>query len=227
MLKYIFVFLYGLVCGSYFNVVGMRLYQESGARPIRSYCDHCKRQLKWWELVPVLSYIGLKGHCSKCHHQVSILYPVMELTVAILWTLTVIKFGFTQTSLFYIVLWSGLAICTVSDLIYYKISNKVLLIGFVVLGLSHQLPLSESLVGISIMILIFAISLFINSSAIGMGDVKLMLLLSFYLGAQISIWILMLASLLGVFYCLLFKPIKIPFVPFIFTASIVVVFVWL
>lgn len=222
-MKYLFVFIYGLSFGSFFNVVGIRLFQDQSLITYRSYCDRCKRVLHPFELIPVLSYCGLKGKCKKCKQPISVLYPVMECITGCLWVYSYSIYGLSNDFLFYIILWSGLIIFTVSDILYYKISNKVLLLITPLLLLLSPLSVVEMLIGLSVQIIIFTCAILYSSiNSIGMGDIKLMFLIGCILGYQPSLYIIGLSSIIGVIYCLIFKPKRIPFVPFIFFATSIV-----
>ena len=86
-LLYFFVFLFGLTIGSFLNCVIYRLEKKQSALKGRSYCPHCKHQLKWYDLVPVLSFIILKGKCRYCYKKISWQYPLVEIGTALLFLL--------------------------------------------------------------------------------------------------------------------------------------------
>lgn len=77
-------FIYGLVFGSFFNVVGLRVPKKTLFAQNRSYCDTCQRTLTWSELIPVVSYVLQRGKCRKCGESISLIYPTMELATGIL-----------------------------------------------------------------------------------------------------------------------------------------------
>ena len=77
-------FIYGLIFGSFFNVVGLRVPKGSLFSQTRSYCDTCERTLTWKELIPVFSFVIQKGKCRKCHEKISPVYPFMELATGLL-----------------------------------------------------------------------------------------------------------------------------------------------
>ena len=80
MIEYLFVFLIGLIFGSFLNVLIHRLPLElSLLKPACSSCPDCQHKIKWFENIPVVSYILLKRRCSSCHKPISLVYPVVEL----------------------------------------------------------------------------------------------------------------------------------------------------
>ncbi len=77
----------GLFIGSFLNVVVYRVPLGLSVSQPRSFCPTCRRQLSWWENVPVVSWVGLRGRCRNCHQSISIRYPLVELTTGILFAL--------------------------------------------------------------------------------------------------------------------------------------------
>ncbi|MDP3964023.1 MAG: prepilin peptidase [bacterium] len=80
----IFIGIFGLIVGSFLNVLAWRLPEEEGVVAGRSRCRSCGKTLAWFELIPVLSYIMQRGRCRSCQSHVSIQYPLVELTCALL-----------------------------------------------------------------------------------------------------------------------------------------------
>ena len=77
--------LYGLLVGSFLNAWIWRLANGKQVSKGRSMCPHCRTQLKWYELIPVLSFVGLRGLCRTCHKSISVQYPLVELLTGIAW----------------------------------------------------------------------------------------------------------------------------------------------
>ena len=88
-------FLIGAVLGSFYNVLGSRIPKgESIVKP-RSHCEKCGHILKWYELIPVFSFLFLRGRCSKCKVKLSWLYPFSEVFCGILFAISYYSYGFT------------------------------------------------------------------------------------------------------------------------------------
>lgn len=82
-----FIFLIGLIIGSFLNCFLWRIHENEGLWN-RSYCPKCRRQIEWYDNVPILSFIFLRGHCRHCHQSISIQYPLVELVMGLLFSLT-------------------------------------------------------------------------------------------------------------------------------------------
>lgn len=117
-------FIYGLIFGSFFNVVGLRVPKGSLFSQTRSYCDTCERTLTWKELIPVFSFVIQKGKCRKCHEKISPVYPFMELATGLLAAFAYYRFGFSAPLLLALLVISLVIPITVSDIAYRLIPNR-------------------------------------------------------------------------------------------------------
>jgi prepilin signal peptidase PulO-like enzyme (type II secretory pathway) len=86
-LFYIYVFVLGLIVGSFLNCLIWRLYKGESISG-RSYCPHCRQLIAWYDNIPILSFFLLAGHCRKCREKISWQYPLVELAVGLLFLLT-------------------------------------------------------------------------------------------------------------------------------------------
>lgn len=93
VLTCIMIFISGLVLGSFYNVVGYRLPNNMSIIYPRSHCPNCNHELKFYELIPVISYIFLLGKCKVCKKRISIFYPFFEIITGILFLLSYFVFG--------------------------------------------------------------------------------------------------------------------------------------
>jgi leader peptidase (prepilin peptidase)/N-methyltransferase len=184
---YTYSFLIGLFGGSFYNVVGLRVpKKESIVRP-GSRCGHCERRLTPWELIPVLSYLLLKGKCSNCRIRISPIYPVFELLTAVLFVLAPVLMGWTWELLIAWVLISLLVIITVSDLAYQLIPDRILLFfGILLVILRFFIPPSgawwELLLGAIVGFALLLSIAIVSKGGMGGGDIKLFAVLGFILG---------------------------------------------
>jgi len=248
----IFVFLFGLAVGSFLNAVIYRLEAGDSALRGRSYCPRCKHVLSWQDLVPVLSFVMLRGKCRYCKGQISPQYPLVEICTAGIFLLS-FKFqvsSLNQASsaeiLNILYLWiisSFLIVLFVYDLKHYILPDKILFpaIG-VVLGyrVSEFLKFENwDLFGIwslvfgalgaaSFFLAIFLIS---RGKAMGFGDVKLALFMGLFLGWPNILVALFVAFMLGgavggVLILLRKKHMKseIPFGPFLIAGTFAALF---
>src|SRR3990167_8002644 len=121
-------FLLGLVTGSFLNVIINRLYIKEDIIKKRSYCPHCKKVLKWYELIPIVSFILQKRRCRGCGDKISWQYPVVEIVTALLFlqVSSNIGYSFVWETMFLWVILSGLIVIFVYDLKYFIIPDVVL-----------------------------------------------------------------------------------------------------
>ena len=111
ILLYIVIFLYGIVIGSFLNVLIYRIPKKENIVTTRSHCMNCGYQLKWYDLVPLFSYLVLGGKCRKCKAHISVQYPVIEALNGVLYLLVFWKYGMSVDSLVYCLLFSTLPVC--------------------------------------------------------------------------------------------------------------------
>ena len=205
----ILIFIFGLFIGSFLNCVIWRLHQKKSFLMERSICPHCKHQLAWFDLIPIISFILLKGKCRYCHKPISWQYPLVELATAFLFILPFIVQNFVSLPffrelivpeiLYYFFFVSVSIIIFVYDLKYLIIPDKVL---FPALFITFLYYLTRSLIlffyysdqkaflillyhllsAISVSGFFLFLYLISKGKWIGFGDVKLSFFLGFVLG---------------------------------------------
>ncbi|QNU16675.1 prepilin peptidase [Geobacillus zalihae] len=195
------LFLYSLLLGSFFNVVGLRVPAgESIIRP-RSHCPACGRTLSAGELIPVVSYVVQRGRCKGCGGRISPLYPAMELATAALFTAAPMWVGWGGRLVVAWTLISLLAIIVVSDLRYMLIPDRVLLV-FAGLFLVERLvipflPWVDMLIGAAVGFSLLWLIAVLSNGGMGGGDVKLFAVLGMVLGWKMVLLAFFLATLYG------------------------------
>ncbi|MCQ6278266.1 A24 family peptidase [Bacillus sp. EB600] len=225
------LFLYGLVLGSFFNVVGLRVpINQSIVKP-RSSCPTCGHQLKAYELIPVISYLIQGGKCRGCKSRISPIYPLMELLTGILFAIAPAVIGWSGELLVALTLISLFMIITVSDIAYMIIPDKILLV-FAGICLFERIlwpltPWWDSLVGAVVGFTLLLLIAFVSKGGMGGGDIKLFSLIGFVLGFKLLLLSFFLSTLYGAVFgilALLFKLAKkrqpIPFGPFIVAGTL-------
>lgn len=133
---YAFIFLFGLIIGSFLNCLIWRLYKEETVLG-RSYCPNCQHEIPWYDNIPVLSYIFLGGTCRYCDNKISIQYPLVELTTGLLFLasyhLSLVN-DFHVLELFYYFFIISLAVIIfIFDLRWYLIPISVVIVGIFIL----------------------------------------------------------------------------------------------
>lgn len=186
----VLVFIFGLVVGSFLNVLADRLPQGETVLWGRSHCDWCKKPLRWFELVPIVSFILQGGRCLRCHKPLSIQYPLVELITALGFVWIFVNYPLTLSLLVsYYVLFSSLLVLFISDLKYQILPDSMIVIGslgaLVILVLSPAslttlLPHLLSAAGsFAFLYIIWAVT---RGRGMGFGDVKLAFLMGLLLG---------------------------------------------
>ncbi|MGD9580941.1 MAG: A24 family peptidase, partial [Vampirovibrionia bacterium] len=135
---YVFVTLLGLMVGSFLNVVALRLLKEESVVSPPSHCPKCKTPIKFYDNIPVLSYIILGGKCRGCKDKISIQYPLVELSTAILFLLCVICFGISIKTIGMMFIVTMLVVITVTDL-YEQLIFDITSLSLVPVGLAYNL----------------------------------------------------------------------------------------
>ncbi|MER2077550.1 prepilin peptidase [Psychrobacillus psychrotolerans] len=195
------LFIYGLVFGSFFNVVGLRVPKgESIVRP-PSHCTVCDRNLTVKDLVPVFSFVFLKGKCRGCGKKIHWVYPVMELATGLLFAFAYYQLGFTLELVVALLFISLLVIITVSDIAYMLIPDKILLfflIPLIVLRVFEPLsPWWDSIVGAVVGFGVLFLIAIVSKGGMGGGDIKLFFVIGLVLGWVPTLLTLFLASIIG------------------------------
>lgn len=216
----IMIFISGLVFGSFYNVVGYRVPNNMSIAFPSSHCPNCNHKLKIHELIPVLSYIFLRGKCSVCKKRISIFYPFFELLTGILFLLSYMVFGFSINFVISIIFVSTLIIISISDFKYYIIPDEVLIVGVVLIivcmilncfindvtvvkGL--LLPLFNA-VGSFIVLYLFKMigDKVFKKESLGGGDIKLLFLIGLVLGFDMSMVTIFIASFIALPFSVFF-----------------------
>ncbi|MGB5944605.1 prepilin peptidase [Paenisporosarcina sp.] len=231
----IFFFIYGLIFGSFFNVVGLRVPKNESIITPPSHCTICDRRLTFKDLVPVFSFVFLKGKCRGCGTKIHWIYPVMELTTGVLFAFAYWKIGFSLELIVAILFISMLVIITVSDLAYMLIPDKVLLFFGALLIIARVFsplePWWDSIIGavggFGLLLLIAILS----KGGMGGGDIKLFAVIGLVLGIIPTLLTLFLAAFIGAIVGVIHlrrskqgRKTPVPFGPSIALAAIIVYF---
>ena len=131
----LYIFVLGLLFGSFYNVVGLRLPKGESIVFPGSHCPKCGHKLMWYENIPLISYVFLKGRCKKCKCRISAWYPAIELFTALLFLISYYVFGISEEFFISIVISSLVAIIFVSDVNYMIILDSPLVIGSILICL--------------------------------------------------------------------------------------------
>ena len=231
----IFVLIFGLIFGSFLNVLIYRLpLQSSFFTPIRSVCTSCNYQLKWWQNIPVLSYIILKAKCYNCKDRISIIYPLVEIITAIITLLLIKKFGFSFNTYIIISLFYTLIVLSFIDFKYKAVPDYLLLIVLILpLFLQNTNYINMLLFAGGFVLLDFILTFYIqnikakitknedllNQTALGEGDIPIVAIIGGLLVLKLAIVAIFLSAIFAIFpsiYNMIKKDdIETPFIPFL------------
>jgi leader peptidase (prepilin peptidase)/N-methyltransferase len=223
---------FGILIGSFLNVVILRIPKKESIVFPASHCPTCKTPLKWWHNIPIISYIFLKGKCAFCKEKISIQYPLIELTSGVIVGLVYYKNGFDIYSLMLMASFLSLLVSSIVDLKYKAITYimNVLPVTFAIFSSSNILEnLTNALIlaGGAVFIRDY-VSAFINKEAMGDGDILVFATMGAILGIKLSLMALFLGAVLAIFPAIYNriakKDLELPFIPFL---SLGLFIVWL
>ncbi len=206
-------FLFGACIGSFLNVCVSRWPRDESVVKPRSRCPHCGHEITWYENIPLVSWLALRAHCSGCKAPISAVYPLLELTVALLWLACVLQFGPSLTALRVAVFGTVLLGIMITDATDYVIPDGFTVFGFVFALLAagvgaflgETLPfanLYDSFMGAcvgagAIAIIGWLGELALKKEAMGFGDVTLMAMVGAYLGPGRTLLTIFVGAFLG------------------------------
>jgi leader peptidase (prepilin peptidase)/N-methyltransferase len=224
----------GLVIGSFLNVVILRLPQGGSITLPRSHCPNCRQMIHWYDNVPVLSYLVLRGRCRNCKKRISARYPLIEVLSAVIGLLLYFKFGLTIEWAIFFAFSAVLLVLAFIDLDHRILPDRITLNGIwigilVSVYLAQPSPLvsrlfrSLGIEGLNPRVVALTASLLgalagggllwgvaeaylrlRGIEGMGFGDVKMMAMVGAFLGAPLALLTIMIGSLLGSIIGLIF-----------------------
>jgi leader peptidase (prepilin peptidase) / N-methyltransferase len=235
------VFMFGMCIGSFLNVCIFRLPSSTSIiNPSRSFCPQCNSAIKFYDNIPVVSYLWLKGRCRNCEAPISLRYPLVELMTGILAIAILFMFGLTLEGFIYFVFISSLLVITFIDIDHKIIPDIISLPGIPIgLAASFVLPamtFKSSLLGLlvgggSLLIVAWTYNLITRKEGMGGGDIKLLGMIGTFIGWKGVIFTIFVASLAGTFVGMIVMLLKgknlkfaIPFGPFLSIGAMSFVF---
>lgn len=224
-------FVTGTVLGSFYNVVGLRVPKKIKFANDRSYCPTCQQQLRWFELIPIISYVIQLGKCRKCREKISPIYPVVEFFTGFLFAFSYYKIGFELELILMIILVSMLMILFVTDITYMRIPNKILLFFLPLIIIMRVIspldPWYNAIIGAVVGYGLIALIIILSKGGMGAGDMKLLGVLGIVLGLGKVLLTFFVAALIGAIVGLtlrglgkLNKKQPIPFGPYLIVATL-------
>lgn len=201
IILYIIIFLYGIVIGSFLNVCICRLPEKENIVKVRSHCMNCGYQLKWYDLVPLFSYLFLGGRCRKCKEKISIQYPLIEGLNGVLYCIVFAEYGLSMEALLYALLFSALITLSVIDFRTYEIplgiNIFILALGLIRIVTDYTNWLDYAIGFLCVSGFLYLIYFLTKGRGIGGGDIKLMAVCGLLIGWKLIILAFCLGCIIG------------------------------
>lgn len=236
----IFSFIFGAVVGSFLNVCIHRLPAGKSIAFPPSHCPGCQHPIKYYDNIPLLSYLILKGRCRHCRGVISPIYPLVELLTALMSLFLFLRYGPSLDYLFTFIFTAALIVITFIDLEHQIIPDVISLPGIPLFALAAilfmDISLRDSLIGIvaggGVLYTVAAGYQFLKKTeGMGGGDIKLLAMMGGFLGWQSLLFVVLVSSLLGAVVgiaLIIYKKgdlkYAIPFGPFLSIAAVAYLF---
>jgi leader peptidase (prepilin peptidase)/N-methyltransferase len=236
----VFVFFFGMAVGSFLNVCIYRLPESLSLIHPRSMCPSCKAKIAFYDNIPVLSYLLLRGRCRHCTTSIPLRYPVVELAAGLFSVAIFTRHGLHWEGFLLYALVAALLVITFVDIDHQIIPNVItypgIVIGFISSFFVESISYKESLLGIGVgagILLLVALGYYFLTKTEGMGggDVKLLAMVGAFLGWKAAIFTIFVGSavgtLLGIAVALQTRKGRktaIPFGPFLSLGALIYLF---
>lgn len=232
------VLIYGIIIGSFLNVCIYRIPKEESIVYPPSHCGKCNQKLNWKDLIPIVSYIILKGKCRYCGEKVSYRYMVVEAFTGLMFLIIYMKYGLTFTFIKYFIAVCFMIVIGLIDFdtmdVYSKTTYSGIFVAmvFAIIDiLKYGGQVTDYLIAISITAVIFGIIVY-GIKGMGSGDLDIAILGSLFLGWKLTIFMVIssfiLGGIIGVFLIGTKRKLKsdvIPFGPFLTTSFFLTIFI--
>ncbi|ASH47209.1 late competence protein C [Listeria monocytogenes serotype 1/2c str. 10-5025] len=197
-----------------------------------SECNYCQKKLAFYHIIPIFSFLFFRGKSRCCERPIPIIYFLMELVTPIYILLLYIQFSFSYSFLLYYIIYYFLAFFFITDIFYLYVPNSILIVFFCVLAtiaILYNQSLMDLIYSGGISCLFYLLFFIIFRKGIGLGDIKILIILSTFLGFKIGYYIFFLAIIMGTIIlltALMLKKVKknkqVPFVPYIFVSFLLI-----
>jgi leader peptidase (prepilin peptidase)/N-methyltransferase len=236
----VFTFVFGLCIGSFLNVCIYRLPVSRSISHPRSSCTSCNEPIPFYDNIPVVSYLLLRGRCRFCREPISLRYPVIELLAGLFALITFFRYGFSPEAFIYYAYIATLLVITFIDLDHQIIPDVITLPGIPVFFVaSFALPETrflDALMGVlvgggSLFMVAWIYSLITKKEGMGGGDIKLLAMIGAVIGWQGVLFTIFVSSAVGTLTGMLIMlksrrgmKLRIPFGPFLAIGGIAYIF---
>lgn len=236
----IVAFLFGTVVGSFLNVCIWRIPREESIVFPPSHCPNCNYKIRWYDNIPLISYIILKGKCRGCGTNISLQYPLVELLNGLITLALFLRFGSTPPFFILFLFSSALVVVTFIDMEHQIIPDEIslsgIIIGFIASFFIQGHSWLNSLLGIilgggSLLFVAYSYQWLTKKDGMGGGDIKLLAMIGAFLGWKAIPFIIfassLIGSVIGITIMILQKKnskLAIPFGPYLAFGAILYIF---
>ena len=201
VMMYIIIFLFGIVIGSFCNVCILRIPKGETIVTERSHCMSCGYTLAWYDLIPLFSWLALRGKCRKCGAKISRQYPIIEALNGLFYVLVFAANGWNLESILYCLMASALLVLSVIDWRTYEIpfgiNVFIFVLGILHIAIDYTNWLAYVIGFFAVSAVLFLLLLASGGRAIGGGDVKLMAAAGLLLGWKRILLAFLVGCVLG------------------------------
>ena len=219
-------FIFGMLFGSFLNVCIYRIPRSISIADSFSRCPSCGNRIIWRDLIPVVSYLLLRGSCRQCHSKISPVYPLVELINGFCWFLTWRVYGYDPRTLITALLLSVLIVIAFIDaehmIIPDSLNAAVLLLAAAYIAVAGSEALTAHIIGLFAASAPLLLAAILTKGGMGGGDVKFMAAAGFFTGYRLILFSLLAGSVIGAIISLIMIAVKkaglksmLPFGPFL------------
>ncbi len=222
-----FIFIFGILIGSFLNVVIYRIPKGESIVFPSSKCQSCKTPLKWYHNIPIFSWIFLRGKCGFCSEKISIQYPIIELTTGVIAVLLFQKLGLVWNLPIVFAVFTLLLALLMIDFRYMEIPDSLNLLALALAVITPTIldSIQNALLAVGgFTLLRYYLSYFLNKEAMGEGDIIIAGTMGGLLGFPLFFYALFLSAILAIVPSLMAQneDKAVPFVPFLAIATFIV-----
>jgi leader peptidase (prepilin peptidase)/N-methyltransferase len=201
-----FGFVLGTIVGSFLNVCIHRIPQGKSIITPSSHCPRCKTPIRFYDNIPLASFLILQGRCRKCEAPISLRYPLVEFLMGLFSLILLLRFGISTLYLIYLAFFASLTLVSFIDLSHRIIPDVIslpgIVIGIVISFLHPQMSVKDSLIGVllgggSLYVVASVYHLITKREGMGGGDVKLLAMIGAFIGWKGVLFTILCSSFIG------------------------------
>jgi leader peptidase (prepilin peptidase)/N-methyltransferase len=235
----VFGFVLGTVIGSFLNVCIHRIPQGKSIATPSSHCPHCKTPIRFYDNIPLVSFIWLRARCRACHAPISFQYPLVEFLMGLFSVMLLVRYGISTLCLIYFSLFASLTLISFIDLSHRIIPDVIslpgILIGLIISLLHPQLSIKNALIGAllgggALYIVASLYQIVTKREGMGGGDVKLLAMIGAFIGWKGVLFTILCSSFVGsivgvmlMLFSLADSKYAVPFGPFLSLGAVIYV----